>query len=64
MMRRRLQSAGPMMKGPELQGSAVMTIDIFWRPTSKTRLWLVPLLAALLALGAARNAAPRPTPTI
>jgi hypothetical protein len=33
-----------------------MTIDIVWRPTSKTRLWLVPVLAALLALGAARNA--------
>ena len=31
-------------------------IDIVWRPTSKTRLWLVPVLAALLALGAARNA--------
>src|SRR5207245_1840514 len=55
-MRRRLQSAGPVTKGPEPQGSAVMTIDIVWRPTSKTRLWLVPVLAALLALGAARNA--------
>jgi len=39
-----------------------MTIDIASRPASKTRAWIVPVLAALLALGAARSSSAQTDP--